>query len=392
MIRCTIGVFAHNEAHNVRPALQAILAQELRTVSIVEIIVVASGCTDNTVELAQEIASLNPLVTVDVERHRRGKASAIRRLIARARGDVIVFVGADTLPAPTAIEHLLAPFADPRVGMTGARVVPLNSPATFMGFAVQMLWWVHHQLALRKPKLGELVACRNVIHDFPTDTATDDLALEALVTRLGYRLAYAPAAVVYNKGPEHFRDFALQRRRIFAGEVRVALRYGYLSSSLRLRHVLPLAFAAVATYPRHVLWTCGVMAIELWARLLGTIDAVLGREAVVWRHAASTKNVTPAAPLTLISVQWSPDQVDGLAVLRELQRLPPSVGSVFWWDCDRGEVLVRVEGAFDGSEWLPAHLQPMTREVGCGVSIVPDTAALSCKVVQFAPSLPHSVT
>jgi cellulose synthase/poly-beta-1,6-N-acetylglucosamine synthase-like glycosyltransferase len=147
MIRCTVGVLAHNEAHNIVRALHALLAQEMREHAIEEIIVIASGCTDATVALAEGVASSFPIVKVEVETERSGKATAIRRLTARARGVVIVMVGADTLPERTAIEHLLQPFTNPRVGMTGGRIIPLNAPTTWQGFAVQMLWHVHHQLA-----------------------------------------------------------------------------------------------------------------------------------------------------------------------------------------------------------------------------------------------------
>src|ERR1700730_16621731 len=108
-----------------------------------------------------------------------------------------------------------------------------------------MLWHVHHHLALRRPKLGELVAFRNVVDNFPDDTSTDEPAIEALIISKGYRLAYAPKAVVYNRGPENFREFLHQRRRIFAGQVRIAVRYRYLPSSLNVRHVLPLTLEAL---------------------------------------------------------------------------------------------------------------------------------------------------
>lgn len=291
MMRCTVGVFAHNEVANIRHTLQAVLTQECSQVSIVEVIVLASDCTDGTVEAAEQIARQYPIVSIEVERTRTGKAAAMKKLMTMACGDFIVFVGADTVPAPTALEHLLAPFDDPTVGMTGARVVPLNAPTEFMGFAVQMLWNVHHHLALRKPKLGELVACRNVVDDFPQDTSTDDLALEAFIAKRRYRLVYAPRAVVYNRGPENMHDFLVQRRRIFEGELRIALRYHYLASSLRLRHVLPLAIEAVRSHPHRLLWTIGVMGLELWARLLGTVDVARGRDHVVWLQARSTKEV-----------------------------------------------------------------------------------------------------
>ena len=39
MMRCTVGVFAHNEVANIRHTLQAVLTQECSQVSIVEVIV-----------------------------------------------------------------------------------------------------------------------------------------------------------------------------------------------------------------------------------------------------------------------------------------------------------------------------------------------------------------
>ena len=43
---------------------------------------------------------------MEVEEQRTGKAAAIKRLISLSHGEVIVLVGADTLPEPTAIEQL----------------------------------------------------------------------------------------------------------------------------------------------------------------------------------------------------------------------------------------------------------------------------------------------
>ena len=153
-----------------------------------------------------------------------------------------MLVGADTLPEPTAIEHLVQPFADPSVGMTGARVIPLNTPTTWLGFTVQMLWHVHHQLALRKPKLGELVAFRNVIDDFPEDTSTDEPAIEALIAAKGYRLVYAPKAVVYNRGPE-------RRERVPRAAAPHLRRPGAHRAALRLLHLVAAACGTCCRSP-----------------------------------------------------------------------------------------------------------------------------------------------
>ena len=72
------------------------------------------------------------------------------------------------------------------------------------------------------PKLGEIVAFRNVIPRIPLDTAVDELSIQALITQLGYQLVYEPEAVVYNRGPATVGDFLRQRRRIYAGHLRFA--------------------------------------------------------------------------------------------------------------------------------------------------------------------------
>jgi biofilm PGA synthesis N-glycosyltransferase PgaC len=388
MIRCTVGVLAHNEAHNVLRTLHALLTQQLQNVVITEIIVIASGCTDSTVELAEGVASAYPIVTVEVEAHRTGKAAAIRRLMAMARGDVIVLVGADTLPEPTAIEQLVEPFTDAAVGMTGARIIPLNAPTSWLGFTVQMLWHVHHRLALRRAKLGELVAFRNVIDNFPDDTSTDEPALEALIAAKGYQLVYTPKAIVYNRGPERLREFVEQRRRIFAGQVRIALRYGYFTSSLSLRHVVPLAADAFRAYPRFIGWTLAAMAVEGWARLLGLYDALRGHEEVVWRAAHTTKTVAArvSEPVTLISVRWPPGTLDSDAFLRDLRQLPEPAGSVFWWDGSQGEILLTVGSGESPLEWLQDRIASVTLE-HVQPALVPGPPVVSCRLVKFSAPL-----
>ena len=387
MIRCTVGVLAYNEAQNVLRTLHALLDQRLEQAEIVEIIVIASGCTDGTAELAAGFASAFPIVTVDVETRRTGKAAAIKRLMSIARGEVVVLVGADTLPDPTALEHLVAPFADKHVGMTGARAVPLNAPDTWTGFAVQMMWHAHHRLAMRRPKLGELVAFRNVIQDFPEDTSTDEPALEALITAKGYRLVYAPKAVVYNHGPRTSEEFLNQRRRIGAGQVRIALRYGYFTSSMRLGYAVPLAIDAFKSYPRHAFWILGAMTFEVFARLLGAFDVLRDREPVVWSPIKSSKSVAATSEtLTLMVVRWAPGSLDVPTFLRNLEEHAEPHASVFWWDGQEREVMLRIQPGESPLRWFENRVK--SASVSSARSPIPaGTSPVSWRLVTFTP--PH---
>lgn len=384
MITCTIGVMAYNEEHNIVQILHALLNQEIDQRSVCEIIVVASGCTDRTVELASEVARTHSIVRVEAQSERAGKAVAINQLIELARGDVIVLAGADTLPDPSALKHLLAPFEDSSVGMTGARVVPLNDPRTFMGFTVQILWNLHHQMALRWPKLGELVAFRNVVPALPANSATDEVALEAQINGRGYRLVYAPDAVVYNRGPETLNDFLIQRRRIFAGHLHIAAIYHYHAASMPLRNLVALACISICYYPRALFWTIGAALLECFARLLGQLDFTLGHSHHIWRPVHSTKKIQ-AQTLVLVALQCCEGCIPRHAIRRR-QRARNMSASLFWWDYHRnqGLLMLPLDHALNTTpeEWVQAFTQEMHQQ-----GAVTEDLILSYRVVEFAPLL-----
>lgn len=385
MIRCTVGVMAYNEEQNIGSVLRALLNQQLAQCQIVEIVVVASGCTDRTVERAQELARQHALIRIEEQAERAGKAAAINHLIGIAQGDVIVLVGADTLPDPTALEHLARPFADAAVGMTGARVVPLNDPRAFSGFTVQVLWNLHHRMALRRPKLGELVAFRNVVAALPTDSATDEVSLEALLSAQGYRLAYVPDALVYNYGPRTLNDFLLQRRRIFAGHLGVAAQQGYAAASMSGWLLLLLALEAAWSYRCSLAWLLGVVVLEIVGRTLGMLDFVLGTQHHIWRPVRSTKQLSaqPRQPLTLLSLRCIEGTLSPACLRRSNQQSVSAAYRLLWWDNQQGQVLywlapeqVAADALEECLSTLDARLTPTPRAAY--------RAVLEYRVMQFA--------
>jgi GT2 family glycosyltransferase len=343
MIRCTVGVMAYNEEQMISHVLHALLAQQTHTCTIQEIVVVASGCTDRTVEFAQAIASEHRQIQVIAEAERGGKAKAINQLLSVARGEVVVLVGADTLPEQQAIEELVRPFSDPDVGMTGAQVVPLNDPATFMGLTVHVLWRMHHEMARRWPKLGELVAFRNVIAALPTDTAVDEVALEALLTDRGYKLVYTPAAIVYNLGPSTLGDFVNQRRRIFAGHLEMVRSHNYVAASMPGTRLLQLVGAALRTYPERIPAVCGAMLLEGAARLAGTLDSVSRYSHHIWKPVRSTKAIQRNRSLRILAIRLT--SADPVATFAAARALPAQFGQLHWWDSEQGTLIYQLPPA-----------------------------------------------
>jgi poly-beta-1,6-N-acetyl-D-glucosamine synthase len=305
MIECTVGVMAYNEAANIGRLLDALLAQRLDRVAIRRIVVVASGCTDDTVPVVRARAAREPRVHLVVQSERRGKAAAINEFLPLAVGGVVVLESADTIPHEDAVETLVRPFSDPAVGMTGARPVPTNDPRTFWGHAAHLLWGLHHDIAVQRPKLGELIAFRNSVVAIPETTAVDEASIEARMAEEGLEIRYVPEAIVYNGGPNCARDFVRQRRRIYIGHLHLRDTTGYGVSTMSVSTILRALARRLQWSPQRLAYTAGVVALEAWARGLATYDYRVGRKnPYVWDIADTTKT------LGTLQAGLSADKVD----------------------------------------------------------------------------------
>jgi cellulose synthase/poly-beta-1,6-N-acetylglucosamine synthase-like glycosyltransferase len=292
LIKCSIGITAHNEEANIAQILRAMLTQRLHAVEITDIIVVASGCTDRTIEIVQDFMAQEPRIQLHIQEKREGKTSAINIFLSHAREEVCVLESGDTVPHEDAIENMVRMFADPAVGMTGAHKVPVNTPDHIVGFLSHLRLKMEHQLCLEIPRLGELIAFRKVFDIIPPDVAMDEAFVEALVIRRGLQVRYAPDAVVFNMGPETVQDFIRQRRRNHAGHLHLRAKYNYEVSSMDLPRLLQLALDEIWGALR-LIWILFVLAVlEGYARMLGWWDyRVHKRTHVVWDIAWTTKEV-----------------------------------------------------------------------------------------------------
>jgi hypothetical protein len=290
-IACSVGIMAYNEEANIAQAIATILGQTPARSCVAELIVVASGCDDRTCPIVAELAQGDSRVRLIEQERREGKASAINLFIKAAQSPVLLMVSADVLVKEGTIDALLAHFEDPRVGMVGGHPIPVNPEGTFLGHAVHLQWRLHDRIARHSPKLGEIVAFRNVVPSIPLDTAVDEISIQALITQVGYELVYEPQAVVYNRGPETIGDFLRQRRRIYAGHVRVREQQAYSASTMSGRRVSKeLLGSGSFANPRAAMWSLGTVGLEVAARALGRYDVVRQRPQHVWEVCATTKH------------------------------------------------------------------------------------------------------
>jgi GT2 family glycosyltransferase len=84
-----------------------------------EIVVVDNGSTDGTAEYLKQLAERYPQFRVFFNDCNRGFAVGNNQALASARGECLVFLNNDTVPAPGWLPRLLAHLDDPRIGLAG---------------------------------------------------------------------------------------------------------------------------------------------------------------------------------------------------------------------------------------------------------------------------------
>ena len=293
MINCSIGVIVYNEEKNIAKLLDALLSQKLNKVCIKELFVVSSACTDRTDEIVREYEKKDDRIKLITEPERRGKSAAINMFIDEAESEVLVIESGDTIPAPTTVEKMVSVFENPEVGMSGGRPLPENPDKTLVGYAVNIMWHFHHIMALHEPKLGEMIAFRNVVSSIPEESAVDEASIEAVIKEKGLKKVYIPSAIVHNKGPENIKDFIKQRRRIAAGHIWLKKEHDYEVTSQNSMLLIEIMLAEIAINPLKTCKLAATMMLEVYSRIMGWIDFnLLNKNPFKWDIAESTKNLS----------------------------------------------------------------------------------------------------
>lgn len=235
-IALSAGIVAHNEEGHLAQAVGSLLGQELpRAARWTDVWVVASGCTDRTVEVAKRLAMGNPLIHVVVEPERLGKAHALREVLTRSQGDAMVLLNADAQAEPGAITELLrasvglpVPYA-----IMARPVIPQDADGPWIG-ALRAMWELHHQFHLELQREGGgahlsdellLVNSRDP-PPLPNGIINDGAYIAVWLSQHGGPRVYAPGAQVVIDVPHRFRDHLHQRRRIMFGNAQVASALG----------------------------------------------------------------------------------------------------------------------------------------------------------------------
>jgi poly-beta-1,6-N-acetyl-D-glucosamine synthase len=295
--RLTLIIAAHNEADVIDGKLRNVQALDYPRERL-EVIVAADGSDDDTAERAARF----PGVRVLHRPERRGKLAAINRAVEASRGDVLVLSDANNAYTPDALRELVAPLADPSVGLVGGRKVIDDGSSRSLDRAEGLYWRYESKIKEWESTIGcmigapgEILAFRREAYRSPDPgMLTEDFVQAMLVAADGWRVVYAPGAHSVERASATVDDEAIRRSRLVVGRSQAVRRL--LPALLRRRPMLAWQFishkglrpAVPAALAGAVISNISLAPARGWARTLLTAQAAFyGAALVGWRRERS---------------------------------------------------------------------------------------------------------
>jgi cellulose synthase/poly-beta-1,6-N-acetylglucosamine synthase-like glycosyltransferase len=314
--RVSVVVVGHNEAESLERCLRSLREQ---SVANLEIVVVSDGSTDRMAALAARLVKRKLADRAVATGLRGGKSSGANLAIRASTGDIVVTVDCDCSYDRFAIQNILGPFEDPRVGAASGDIAPRNGDASLVARFQEIEYLSSLSVGKRLAASLDQVVCisgafgafrRKALDSIGAFDAGggEDFDLTLRLRAAGWRIAFAEEAVCYTDVPDALWPLIRQRLRWERDAIWLRFRKHRRSMSRKSPRFRPaeafhqwefLIFnvAGAAIFPFYVAWlyltygafataTLAAMQMGLFAieSLMLAIGAGVTRRPVFWRN------------------------------------------------------------------------------------------------------------
>jgi cellulose synthase/poly-beta-1,6-N-acetylglucosamine synthase-like glycosyltransferase len=172
-----------------------------------EVVLALDAPTDGGERIAHDLARRHPRLTVVESTRHAGKAAALNRAVAAARGEVVVFCDARQEVAADAVRELVAVLADPAVGAVTGELVLLDGRGRPAADGVGLYWRYEKALRAMESRIHSTVGAtgalyavrRELFAPLPRRAILDDVIVPLRATLAGRRTVFAPGARAYDR-------------------------------------------------------------------------------------------------------------------------------------------------------------------------------------------------
>ncbi len=289
----SVGICAYNEVDNIGSAIESVFYQEFDGFVMDKVVVISSNSTDGTDDVVRDLMNRFDRLELIAQTERKGKNHAINEFLEFKNTEIVVIMNADNrLQNANSLQKLLEPFRDPEIGIVGGHPIALNKGDTVASFASKFEWVIHHHVAMITPKIGELIAYRDIGFRLPTDTQNDEELMRMKIEAAGYKPAYAPEATVYNRGPETKEDLIKQRIRTNIGQTYLESQPDYYNPTRDNKVLIKASIRAAFEMGFHPIKILQAAYLEYYCRKEAKKHVEAGKADMnIWERVDSTKKL-----------------------------------------------------------------------------------------------------
>lgn len=225
----TVGICATGHPPTLEPLLDAVFASDTPGFVLRKVVLVASECSQETLEVAREFAAREERLRLIEHATRTGKADAINEVFRETVGEYLVYVNADAMIGNDAIPMLLSTIErDGGAGIVSGKPV-FATQRGVVSDVLDVMWTSFNFLSSdpsqrrqRNHGTDELMVIRSrLLPELPHGVVNDGAYIAGRIRERGFQVRFQPEAVVQIDVPRRMIDLVRQRRRILFGHIQV---------------------------------------------------------------------------------------------------------------------------------------------------------------------------
>jgi cellulose synthase/poly-beta-1,6-N-acetylglucosamine synthase-like glycosyltransferase len=297
----SVGICAVTEVESTLQLVGQILTTHTANLSLEELIVATPNRT-----LADKLVIPDHRLSIIFEKKREGKASALRKILNQATGDILVLASADIKLGVQSLGNLVNALASHETwGAVDSQVEVANGETELMDRVSILLWEVHNEtlnLLDEEGRLGHiagdlLAVKRELLEEIP-NIINDDAYIALSIQRKGFLVRRVKNALVWIKGPRNPADYVAQRSRVLQGHLQTirdlrimptTFEFTLVGNPLRNTRILKLVLSRLG--PSYVPTLFTALFLEFVSFQTALFRMVLRRKYGPWRIIESTKRV-----------------------------------------------------------------------------------------------------
>ena len=290
----SVIVVAYNEERTIATALQSIQLAIRQSACNVELIVVLTGCTDNTESEVYRVAKGIPTVRVFSKAERLSKSDALNLGASLAVGEILLFFDADLSFDRHSISRIQDAFSkDGSLDLAFGRMIPLSGPSWWWSKVGQ--WTADVLNAIRGEQTGcglwlvcgPLFAIRaGAWQPLPKGLISDDLYVGCHARERHLHIKYLPCVFAYGRYPQTLSDYLSQKLRNRSARIQLRTLFreecGAVPMWLAPFGIRCLGWATFRYIP--------ILLIDVLLTIIALFQWSIGkRQTALWTPASSTK-------------------------------------------------------------------------------------------------------